>query len=120
MLTCYHNFVLAQFRVQRMLDGMQISNEINIDISKAHVLENILVDCLGYVSYMYSKVAIQFPPRSGGGIKRKGGRMISKFDSKRGCSGGIGRGRGQGRGSRGGHHSVSNRHNPTNGWFHGN
>ena len=34
MLTCYQNFVLAQFRVQRMLDGMQISNEINIDIAK--------------------------------------------------------------------------------------
>ena len=41
-LTRYHNFVTAQFCVKRMLDRMQVSNALNIDMDKAHVLENIL------------------------------------------------------------------------------
>ena len=119
MLTRYQNAVPVQFFVKRMLDGIQASNTLTIDIAKAHVLDNILVDWMGYISYMLAKVAIEFHPRSGGGIKRKGDRKISKFDSKRICGGGRGRGHGQGCGGRGGHHSVSNRHNPANGWFHG-
>ena len=61
-----------------MLGGMQVSNMLTIDIARAHVLENILGDWLGSVSYMFIKVAIQLPPRSGGGIKSKGDRRISK------------------------------------------
>ena len=64
---------------------------------------------------MYTKVAIQFPPRSGGGSKRKGDCRISKLDPKRGRRGGRGIGHGQGRGGRGGHHSGYNKHNLANG-----
>ena len=51
---------------------MQVSNALTIDMYKAHVLGNILIDWLGSVSYMSAKVEIQFPLRLGGGIKRKG------------------------------------------------
>ena len=40
---------------------------------------------------MSAKVAIQFPPRSGGGIKRKGDRRISMLDSNIVRDGGRGR-----------------------------
>ena len=98
---------------------MQVSNALTIDMAKAHVLENLLGDCLGSVSYMSAKVAIQFPPRSGVWIKRKGDLRISKFDSKRGRGGGRGRGHGRGCGGCVVHHSGSNRYNPANVWFHG-
>ena len=68
---------------------------------------------------MYAKVTVQFPPRLGGGIKRKGDWRISKFYSKIGRGGGIVRGRGQVCGGCGGHHSGYNRHNPAISWFHG-
>ena len=68
---------------------------------------------------MYAKVEIQFPPWSGGGIKLKGDRRIFKLDSNRGRVGVRERGRGRGRGDRGDHHSVYNRHDPSNGWFKG-
>ena len=58
MLTCYHNVVPAQFCAQRMLDVMQVYNALTIDMAKAHVLDNLLVDCLGYVSYISFKVVI--------------------------------------------------------------
>ena len=119
MLTHYHNVVPDQFRVQRMLDGTQVSNALIIDMDKAHVLENLLGDWLASVSYMSANVEIQFPPRSGGGSKCKGDRRISKFDSKRRRGGSRGRGRGQGCGSRSGHHYGSNWHDKVNGWFHG-
>ena len=66
-----------------MLDRIQISNAFNIDMDKAHVLEHILGDWMGSVSYMSTKVEIQLSPRSGGGSKRKGEYRISKFESKR-------------------------------------
>ena len=88
-------------------------------MEKDHVLENIFGDWLGSIYCMSAKVAIQFPSRSGGGSKRKGDHRISKFDSKRGSVGIIRRGRSQGCGGHGGHHAGSNRHDPTNGWFHG-
>ena len=94
---------------------MQVSNALTIYMAKARVLDHLLGDCLGSVSYMSSKVEIQFFPRSVGGIKRKGDRRISKFDSKRGRDGGRGGGRGRGRGGRGGHHSGSKSHDPDNG-----
>ena len=97
---------------------MQASNALTIDMAKSCVLYNLLIYCLGSVYYMSEKVKIQFPPRLGGGNKRKGGRRISKFDSNIGRGGGRGRGRGWGRGVCGGHHSGSNKHNPDNGWFH--
>ena len=62
-LTCYHNVVPYQFCGQRMLDGMQVSNALNINMAKAHVLDNLLGDWLWSVSYMYTKVAIKFLPR---------------------------------------------------------
>ena len=98
---------------------MQVSKELTVDMVKPDILDNILGDWLGFVSYMSAKVAIQFPSRSGGGNNIKGDRRISKFDSKRGRGGGRGRGCGWGRGGCGGHHSGSNRHDPANGWFHG-
>ena len=49
-LTRYHNVVPAQFRVQRMRDGMQVSNTLNIDMTKAHVIDNLLGYWLGSVS----------------------------------------------------------------------
>ena len=94
-LTRYQNVLPAQFRVQRMLDRMQLSNALTIDINKARVLDNLLEDCLSSISYMSSKVKIQFPPRSGGGIERKGDRRIPTFYFKRVRGGGRGRGRGQ-------------------------
>ena len=98
---------------------MQVSNALTIDMAKAHVLENLLGDCLGSVSYMSAKVAIQFPSRSGGGNNIKGDRRISKFDSKRGRGGGREKSRRWGRGGNGGNHYGSNRNDPANGWFHG-
>ena len=53
-----------------MLARIQTSNPLTIDMAKAYVLDNLLGNWLGSVSYMSFKVAIQFPPRSGG-IKRK-------------------------------------------------
>ena len=88
-----------------MIDRIQASNSLTIDMAKAYVLDNLLRDWLGSVSYMSAKVEIQFPPRSGGGIKRKGDRRISKFNSNIGCGGNRGRVRGRVRGGRGGHHS---------------
>ena len=102
-----------------MLDGIQVSNTITIDMAKAHILDNLLGYWLESASYMYIKVEIQLPPRLGGGIKRKGDRRISKFDSKKGRGGDIRRGHGKELGNRSGHNSGSNRHNPANGWFHG-
>ena len=119
MLTRYQNVVPAQFLVQKMIDGIQVSNALTIDMAKARVLDNLLVHWLGSVSYMSDKVEIQFPQRSRGRIMRKGYCRISKFDSKRGCGGGIGRGRGRECGGCGGYPSGSNRHDPANGWFHG-
>ena len=55
-LTRYQNVVPYQFSVQRMPDGIQVSNALTIDVAKAHVLDNILVDWMGFVSYMYDKV----------------------------------------------------------------
>ena len=104
-LTHYQDVIPAQFFLQRMLDGMQLANALTIDTEKAHVIDNILLDWLGYVSYMSAKAAIQFPPRSGGCIKCKGDLRISKLYSKRGGGGGRGRGRCQGSGVRGGCHS---------------
>ena len=98
---------------------MQVSKELIIDMAKAHVLENLLGDWLGFVSYLSAKVAIQFPSRSGGGIKIKGDRRISKFDSKRGRGGGREKSRRWGRGGNGGNHYGSNRNDPVTGWFHG-
>ena len=37
---------------------MQVSNELTIDMTKAHVLDNLLGDWMGSVSYMSSKVVI--------------------------------------------------------------
>ena len=119
MLICSQKIVSPQFPVQRMLDGIQVSNALTIYMAKAHLLDNLLGDWMGSVSYISSKVAIQLPPRSGGGIKRKGDRRVSKFDSKKGSGISRGRGCGRGRGGRGGHHSGSNRHDPANDWFHG-
>ena len=102
-----------------MLDGIQVSNKLTIDMSKAHVLENLLGYWMVSVSYMSAKMEIQFPPRSGVGIKHKVDIRISKFDSKIGCGRGRGKVRGRGSGSRGSHHSRSNRHDPAYGWFHG-
>ena len=42
MLTRYQNFVPAHFRVQRMLDGLQVSNALTIDMAKYHVIDNLL------------------------------------------------------------------------------
>ena len=44
---------------------------------------------------------------------------ISKLDSKRERGGIRGRGHRRGCGGPGGHHSVSDKHNPAKGWFHG-
>ena len=98
---------------------MQVANTLTIDMAKSHVLDNLLGYWLVSVSYMSSKVEIQFPPMSEGGSKHKGDRRISKFDSNRGRGRGIGRSHGQGHGVRGVHHSVSDRHDSSNGWFHG-
>ena len=57
-LTRYQNVVPAQFCVQRMLEGMQVSNTLTIDIAKAHVLENLSGDWLGSDPYKSAKVAI--------------------------------------------------------------
>ena len=62
-LICYHNFVPAQFSVHRVIYGMQVSNTLTINMAKAHILDNLLEDWLGSVSYMSAKVVIQFPPR---------------------------------------------------------
>ena len=88
-------------------------------MAKAYVLDNLLRDWLGSVSYMSAKVEIKFPPRWVGGIKHKGNCRISEFDSKRGSGGVRERGRGRVHGGRGGHRSGSNSHDPDNGWFHG-
>ena len=61
---------------------MQVSNALTIDMYKAHVLGNLLIDWLGSVSYMSVTAEIQFTLRLGGEIKRKCDRRISKFDSK--------------------------------------
>ena len=118
-LTRYQNFVPAQFCVQRMLDGIQVSNVLTIDMAKGHVLDNILADWLGSVSYMSAKVEIQFLPRLGGGRNRKDDYRIYKLYSNRRRGRGRGRGHRQVRGGRNGHHSGSNRNDPDNGWFHG-
>ena len=89
---------------------------LTIYMASNHVIYNIFGYWLGYVFYMSAKVEIQFPPRSGGGIKRKSDRRISKLDSKRGFGDGRGRSHGQGCG---GHHYVSNMYYSVNGWFHG-
>ena len=102
-----------------MLDEMQVANALTIDMDKAHVFDNLLVDFLIYVSYMSSKVAMQFPPRSGGGGKHKFDLRISKLDSNRRCGGGRVGFCSQVRGGHGIHHSVSDKHDPANGWFHG-
>ena len=65
MLNHYHNFLPSQFHVHRMLDGMQVSNALNIDMAKASVIDILLVDWVGSVSYMPAKVEIQPPPSSG-------------------------------------------------------
>ena len=71
-LTSYYNVLPAQFHLQRIPDGIQISNALIIKMAKAHVLDNILVDWLVSISYISVKVAIRIPPGSGGGTKRKG------------------------------------------------
>ena len=64
-LTRYQNVVPAQFCVQRILDGMQVSNALTIVMANALVLDNLLGYWLVSVSYMSANVAIQFPPRLG-------------------------------------------------------
>ena len=101
--------------VQSILDVMKATNALTIDMAKAHVLDNLLEDWMGSISYISAKVAIQFPPRSIGGSKRKGYCRISKFDYKIRRDIGRVRGRGQGRGRPGDHHYSCDRHDPVNG-----
>ena len=117
-MTCYHNVVPSQFPMQIMMDGMQESNALTIYMAKAHILDNLLEDWLGSVSYMSTNMEIQFNSRSGRGGKRKGDHRISKLKSKRECGGGRGKGHERGHGGRGGHHFGSNSHKQANGWFH--
>ena len=84
-------------------------------MDKDHVIDNILGDWLGSISYMSAKVAIKPPQSSGGWSKHKGDTRIYKFDLKRGCDGYIGIYHRKGCGSRRGHHYISNRHEPANG-----
>ena len=49
-LTRYQNVVPAQVRVQKILDGIQVSNIITTGMSKDHVLDNLLGYWLRYVS----------------------------------------------------------------------
>ena len=51
---------------------MQKANSLTIDMAKDHVLDNILGDWLGSVSYVSSKVTIKSPPRSGGREQAQG------------------------------------------------
>ena len=117
-LTLYQNYVQSQFHVKRILGGIQVENALNIDVAKVHLLESILVFWLGFVFYMSVKVAIQLPPSSGVWSNLKGDCRVSKFYSKRGRWGGRGRCRGRVRGVYGGNHSGSDRHDPSNRWFH--
>ena len=50
---------------------MQVSNTLTVDISKAHVLDNLLEYWLGSVSYMSTKVEIQFPPSQEEGLSAR-------------------------------------------------
>ena len=42
-LAHYQNVVPAQFRLHVMIDGMQVSNVLTIDMDKVHDLDNLLV-----------------------------------------------------------------------------
>ena len=48
--------------VKRMLKGITISNSIIITMAKSHVLDNLLDNWAGAVSYMSTKILLEFPP----------------------------------------------------------
>ena len=88
MLTRYQNIFLAQLCVHKTIDVMQVEKSLTIDMAKACAIEDVLVDWLVSVSYMFAKLEIQLLPRLGGVGKRKSDRKIFKFESNRGRGGG--------------------------------
>ena len=119
-----------QAKVQRLLDGIKVPNTpITIAMAKNHVLDNYLADWRAAVSYMATKIAIQFPPRSSGHKRKQydrkaseaktGGRGRGGRGGRFGRGGGRGRGRGgRGRGGRGGR-GQGGRHDPQNNFYNG-
>ena len=101
-----------------MLDRMQTSTTLTINMAKAYVLDNLLDDWLGSVPYMSSKVTIQFSPRSDVTKCKSDTYRISKAGRGRG-GGGQGRGRGHGNGGGRGRGNESGKHGPANRYFHG-
>ena len=93
----YRNDTADETKVQRMLDGINVSNSMIITMAKSHVTDVLLGDWMGAVQYMSTKVTLEFPPTSSKKRKFGGGRG---GDSRRISQ--AGRGRGQGRGGRGG------------------
>ena len=57
--------------VQRMLDGIRVTNSLVLTMTKEHALNTFMGDWLGAVAHIAIKVAAHFPPWAAG--KRKKG-----------------------------------------------
>ena len=86
----YRNETAPETMVQRMMDGIKLQvTSLMIPLAKDYIQNHLMSDWMGAVSHMSTKIAQQFPPRSG---KRKprGG------DPRKVAEAGRGRGRGRG------------------------
>lgn len=131
IIKVYQNDYAPQAKVQRLLDGMDVKNQVIIDMAKQHVIDNFYDDFDGAINYMAGKITQVFPPRSSGHKRKFEGRsrQISEAGSRRGHGRGgrfgrgggrYSRGRGQygrGQGGRGG--NGHGKHDPATGYFHG-
>ena len=110
----YRNDTAAETKVQRMLDGINVSNSIIITMAKSHVTDNLLGDWMGAVQYMSTKVTLEFPPTNSTKKRKFGG------DGRRISQAGRGRGQGRGRGGRGRGRGGRGRGRGRGGGRHGN
>ena len=97
----YRNAVANETMVQRLVDGIQVSNNLVISIAKQKILDDYYGDWLQAVQHMSTKVTEAFGVSDN---KKRGGygrRRVSSASAGRG-RGGRGRGRGRGRGGRSG------------------
>ena len=98
----YQNEVAQEKMVQRLIDGIQVHNNMTIMLAKTKVKEDKLRTWIGAVSYMATKVTEDFGFAKGNKNQGRGGnrRRISEVEGRgRGRDGrgrGLSRGRGQG------------------------
>ena len=88
----YRNQVVQETMVQRLIDVIQVQNNLTITLANTKVKDDKLGNCLVYVSYMATNVTKAFGVANGNKNQRRGinGRRISVVEVLRQGRGGRG------------------------------